>query len=114
MKKLILFTILILSFTFAAKAQEVTPTPPKVEITQETADKCADAFTERKALKAEIEVKDKAIEDLKAEIVRLRIELGKLTGEKNGSDAMVIRLSALLDLAMKNTKKKRIGLITIF
>ena len=112
--KYLLFTILLLTLTFTAKAQEVTPTPEaKVEILASTADKCADAFTERKALRNEVEVLKTEREELKKEIQNLQIDLAKLAGEKNGADTMIIRLSAMVDLLLKSTKPKQNGLINI-
>lgn len=112
MKKLILIFAFLLTFGVNAFGQEPQPTlEPTVVIKQSTADACADAFTERKALRDELAVKTQAIADLKEEITRLKIELSKLTGEKNGADAMVIRLTAITDLLLKSVRPKKIGVI---
>lgn len=58
------------------------------------------------ALKAENDAVKKAAEDLKKEIYRLQTELAKTTGELTAQQQMVVRLSAVLDLALKNTRKK--------
>lgn len=58
------------------------------------------------ALKAENDAVKKAAEDLKKEICRLQTELAKTTGELTAQQQMVVRLSAVLDLALKNTRKK--------
>lgn len=58
------------------------------------------------ALKAENDAVKKAAEDLKKEIYRLHTELAKTTGELTAQQQMVVRLSAVLDLALKNTRKK--------
>lgn len=61
---------------------------------------------ENKALtQANAQIKQ-AAEDLKKEIYRLQTELAKTTGELTAQQAMVVRLSAVLDLALKNTRKK--------
>ena len=61
---------------------------------------------ENTALKAENDAVKKAAEDLKKEIYRLQTELAKTTGELTAQQQMVVRLSAVLDLALKNTRKK--------
>lgn len=58
------------------------------------------------ALKVENDAVKKAAEDLKKEIYRLQTELAKTTGELTAQQQMVVRLSAVLDLALKNTRKK--------
>ena len=45
-------------------------------------------------------------EAAKSSTGRVTIEIAKAIGEKTGSEQMVVRLSALLDLALKNTRKK--------
>lgn len=61
---------------------------------------------ENKALtQANAQIKQ-AAEDLKKEIYRLQTELAKTTGELTAQQQMVVRLSAVLDLALKNTRKK--------
>ena len=61
---------------------------------------------ENTALKAENDAVKKAAEGLKKEIYRLQTELAKTTGELTAQQQMVVRLSAVLDLALKNTRKK--------
>ena len=61
---------------------------------------------ENTALKAANKDIKQAAEELKKEIYRLQTELAKTTGELTAQQQMVVRLSAVLDLALKNTRKK--------
>lgn len=107
MKKLLFISILILTFSFAVCAQD----EKKVEILQSTADKCSRCFDESEALKNEIVVKDKAIEDLKKEITRLQIELGKTVGELVGEKSISVQQRAIIEVLLKSVRPKKIGLI---
>lgn len=59
-----------------------------------------------KAQAVEIKALNDAIDQYKAEIANLRIELAKMTGDKTGAEQMIVRLSAMVDLLLKSTKKK--------
>ena len=61
-----------------------------------------------------IETNRKNIADLQEALKRTEIALATKTGELIGNEAEKVRLLALLDFAIKNTKKKRNALITIF
>jgi ribosomal protein L29 len=112
MKRCLVISILLLAGAYGAAAQTSTDCPPdRVCITTAQARQAlldADAV---KAQATEIAVKDQAINDLKAELANLRIELAKSTGEKTGAEQMVVRLTAIVDLLLKSTRKKSIGLI---
>lgn len=95
--------------SIAANAQDCPP--DKVCLDREHAAKYLAIEDENKALKAEIAAKDQAAKDLKDEIDRMRLELAKAIGEKTGSEQMVVRLTAIVDVLVKNTRKKSIGLI---
>lgn len=68
----------------------------------------SDALEAEKKLSA---AKDQAINDLKNEIDRMRLELAKAIGEKTGSEQMVVRLTAIIDFMLKNGRTKKYGLI---
>lgn len=116
-------TILLLSALWGF-AQEATPTPPSattaqnnpcasvsmpqdaVCVTRQDLIRFLQTDDQNTALKAENDAVKKATEDLKKEIYRLQTELAKTTGELTAQQQMVVRLSAVLDLALKNTRKK--------
>lgn len=116
-------TILLLAALWGF-AQEATPTPPSattgqnnpcanvpmpgetVCITRQDLIRFLQTDDENTALKAENDAVKKAAEGLKKEIYRLQTELAKTTGELTAQQQMVVRLSAVLDLALKNTRKK--------
>lgn len=61
---------------------------------------------ENKALtQANAQIKQ-AAEDLKKEIYRLQTELAKTTGELTAQQQMTVRLSAIIDITLKHTRKK--------
>lgn len=116
-------TILLLAALWGF-AQEATPTPPSattgqnnpcanvpmpgetVCITRQDLIRFLQTDDQNTALKAENDAVKKAAEDLKKEIYRLQTDLAKTTGELTAQQQMVVRLSAVLDLALKNTRKK--------
>ena len=115
-------TILLLAalWSFAQEAKP-TPTPATAQnnpcanvpmpgetvcITRQDLIRFLQTDDENTALKAENDAVKKAAEDLKKEIYRLQTELAKTTGELTAQQQMVVRLSAVLDLALKNTRKK--------
>ena len=111
MKNLFLLTILTLAFALSANAQTE---PAKVEVLQTTADKCSRCFDTETALRAEMAVKDSAIETLKAELTRVQIEKALIAGELIGLKQQAIDQRAIIQLLLQNVKKKRNALITIF
>ena len=109
MKILIATAILILAGGLTANAQ----TGETVTISKEAAIKCLQDSDALKAADVEKAALKQAIDDYKKLVGDLKIEIAKLSGEKTGPDQMVVRLSALLDFAIKNTKKKRNCVICI-
>lgn len=104
------YTLLVyLLFSVAAFGQQESGPecpPDRVCITVDEARKALiDADTVEAQVK-EIEAKDATIEQLRGEIGRLRIELAKTVGDKTGAEQMIVRLSAMVDLLLKSTKKK--------
>ncbi len=108
--KIILILLFAVFLPLAANAQDA----PKVEITQETATKCAQCFDQSNALRDEVKVKTEAIEGLKDEINRLRVELGKISGELIGEKAGRITDRAVIQFLLSNGRKKCYGICVQF
>lgn len=109
MKKIIFLLALIFLGALAGYSQDCPPN--MVCITREAAVQALKDSDTVKAQESEIKAKDQAIKDLEKIIVDLKIELAKMTGDKTGAEQMVVRLSAIVDVLIKNTRKKSIGLI---
>lgn len=104
--KLLLITALLIITATVANAQSVDCPVDKVCITRDQAVQALQDRDTVEAQKTEIRVKDQAIDDLKKEVFKMQIELAKAIGEKTGAEQMVVRLSAVLDIALKNTRKR--------
>lgn len=105
MNKLLLSISVALVFAISAVGQTDCPAD-KVCISREAAIKALQDSDTVKAQAAEIRVKDSAIDALKAEVAKMQIELAKTTGELTGSQQMVVRLTAITDILLKNSKKR--------
>jgi predicted Mrr-cat superfamily restriction endonuclease len=109
----IFFVIFLVVFcgTFHVAAQAVECPAGKVCISVEQARQAlldADAV---KALTAENAVLKQAnVDHVKLE-ADLKIEMARIMGEKTGADQMVVRLTAVVDILLKNVRPKKIGLI---
>jgi hypothetical protein len=114
MKRFIAISILLFASVCFANAQRTDCPPDRVCITEAQARQALIDADTVKAQAAEIAAKDQAITDLKAELANLRIELAKTTGEKTGAEQQVVRQSAIVDLLLKYTRPKKIGLINLF
>ena len=103
---------LVLFVSVVSHAQTATDCPAdKVCLTvQQARQALIDADTV-KAQKIQVEAQEKTIEGLRDELDRLRIELAKLTGDKTGAEQMNVRLTAIIDLLLKNVRPKKVGLI---
>lgn len=86
--------------------QQAECPPGMACLTREAAVKALQAGDRAEALEKEVEVKDAAIEQLRAEIFRLQRELAVMSGEKTGHEQMVVRLTAIVDVLLKGQKKK--------
>lgn len=58
------------------------------------------------AQKTEIGVLTQAIEDYKKLAADLKIEIAKAVGEKTQLESQLVRYNAIIDLLLKNTKRK--------
>lgn len=112
-------TLLIISFVVVLSAVSYGQTAACpagfVCISEAAANAALRASDERDAYKKETEtLKTQVIPELQKEIATLQTEIAKQVGEKTGAQEMVVRLSALLDLALKNTRKKCMPLSVCF
>lgn len=107
-------TILSTIFLFSLTAYSQDCPPDKVCISREAAIKALQTDDELKAVKVELKAKDEAIEALKTEINNLRVELAKEVGEKTGREQMIGRLTALVDILVKQVRPKKNAFINIF
>lgn len=106
---------MLISGVMSAFSQTPEPvsTPETVTISRDAAIKCLENSEKVKALEAESLVKDKAIDDLKALISDLKATIAGLTGEKTQLEATLVRYNALMDILIKNSRPKKIGLINL-
>lgn len=107
MKKLILSITFIFLFAVCASAQQVT-------CEQSFVDDATKAFTEVVALRDEVKAKDKSIEDLKAEVVRLQIELAKSSTRATELEKQQVSDRAIIEFLLKHGRVKKYGLINLF
>lgn len=91
---------------YSMQAQSIQCPPDKVCISPEAARKALQDSDTVQAQAKEIAAKDQAFADLQKELNVMRIELAKAIGEKTGSEQMVVRLTAIVDVLLKGQKKK--------
>lgn len=104
-----LFAILLIALwaaAIAANAQNVPCPADKVCISVEQARQALIDADAVKAQAAELAALKQAKVDLEAEINRLRVELARIMGEKTGADQQVVRMTAIIDVLLKNQKKR--------
>jgi IS5 family transposase len=124
-----MLAVCILIFTAATNCQ--VPDEPKVCISQAAANKCAENArlvpaleNKNTTLEASLLEKDKSIAelreagrkneaDLKEALIKTQSELATKTGQLIGAEAMVTRLTAIIDFMLKNGREKCYGLICI-
>ena len=110
MKKVLIIAVLIAGFAFTANAQE----PEMVSITvQQARQALVDADTV-KAQAEQIKTLTEAVNAQKLITADVKIEFARVSGEATALRQNEVANRAILEYAIKNTKKKRIALITIF
>lgn len=114
MKKWQLTVVLGILALFAIPASAQTTESPKVCISPDAAKMCLANSDLVEAQKKQIAVLDQAILDLKAEVLKMQIEVAKLTGEKTGLEKQAVRDAAIIEMLLQNVKKKRNAFITLF
>lgn len=113
------FTILaiVLFLCYSANAQDATPSPTQtapgetVTISRKAAIECLVCADENAALKKQIATLEQALKDKDGIITDLKVELAKAVGEKTQMEADRIRWNAIIEILIKNSRKKSIGLI---
>jgi hypothetical protein len=116
MKNLTIISVITFAFlVFAGSASAQSECPAdKVCISREAAIKALADADKVTALEKESEAKDKAIADIRKELNDMRIEFARVSGENTGLKTSAVRMDAILDLALKNTKKKCMPLSVCF
>lgn len=105
---------LCLFLAYAANAQDATPSPTHetVTISRRAAIECLACADENAALKKQIAVLEQALKDKDGIITDLKVELAKVVGEKTQIEADRVRWLSVIELLLKNSRRKNIGLIT--
>jgi peptidoglycan hydrolase CwlO-like protein len=113
MKRTILFSLFFLIVLLGAFASSVQGQCPadKVCISRETALKALADADRVKALESEIQVKDKAIEDFRDELNKMRIEFARVSGEATALKTNAVRDAAIIELLLKYARPKKFGVI---
>lgn len=113
MKRIVLFSILaVCTGAFASSAHAQVNCPESfVCITREAAMKALADSDRVKALESEVKVKDTAVEDMRAELNRMRVEFARVSGEATALRTNAVRDAALIELLMKYARPKKFGLI---
>lgn len=97
-----------------SSAQTADCPADKVCITRDAALKSLADADKVVAQAAELKVKDQAIDDLKTELNKMRVEFAEKSGENTALKQNAVADRAIIDLLLKNVRPKRIGLINIF
>ena len=103
--KWLLPVVCLIAFALTAAAQSDCP-PDKVCLSREAALKAIADADRMKALEAEIKVKDQAILDIKDELNKMRMEFARVSGEATALKTNAVRDAAIIELLLKQTRKK--------
>lgn len=114
--RIVVYTLLVyLLFTVSAAAQDVAPASDcpadKVCLSRDQAIEYLTYRDENTALKKEIEVLRQAISDQRSVTETIKIELARISGEKSQLEADRVRWTAVIDILIKNSRAKKIGLL---
>lgn len=107
----LLVTIALFAFAPLASGQSTECPANMVCISPEAARKALETSDALEAEKKLTAAKDAAINDLKNEIDRMRIEVARLMGEKSQMEQDRVRQNAIMDILIRNSRAKKIGLI---
>jgi hypothetical protein len=115
---LILIVVLLLSATLAtAQSLPQGPDCPHAEgcvvISKSAARSALEAGDKAKALEVELKEREKAYELLRDALHKMEVEFAKTSGENTILRQRAVSDAAMIELLLKQTKKKRIGLINI-
>lgn len=111
MNKAILIFFLVVLGAFASSVHGQTCPADMVCISREAALKALADADRVKALEAEIVVKDKAIEDFRDELNKMRIEFARVSGESTALKTNAVRDAAIIELLLKYARPKKFGVI---
>jgi hypothetical protein len=114
--KIVVYTLLVyLLLAVSASAQTVTDCPAdRVCLTREQAIEYLTYRDENSALRKDAAVKDQAIADLQKLVADIKIDLARVSGEKSQLEADRVRWTAVIDILIKQSRPKKIGLINLF
>lgn len=113
MKRLVFLAFVIFLGSFTAYSQTQCP-EGMVCISADAARAALEAGDKAKALEAENAVLKQAVRDAQDNTQKMAIEFARVSGENTILKQQQIRDAALVDLALKQTRKKRNGFINIF
>jgi len=109
MKRLIFLTLLITGLGCSVMAQTPEPTPCVencVTISRDAAIKAVETSRERDALKIQLATEKQAFDALRNELNEMRIKFAAVSGELSGIKQNAVQDRAIIDLLLKNTKRK--------
>jgi hypothetical protein len=101
---------LLIRGTYHVAAQSTDCPADKVCITREAAERLCTTATRVKADEIAIAGYKQAIDDLKAEINKVRVEFAAVSGENTALKQSAVRTDAIIDVLLKNVRPKKIGL----
>jgi len=114
MKRLLLITLILLGSALLTNAQTVECPQDMVCITRDAALKALADADRVKALESEVKVKDTAIADFRKELNDMRIEFARVSGENTAIKQNAVSDRAIIELLLKNTKKRCLPLSICF
>jgi len=114
MRKLICCIGISILFAVVANAQECPHPSGCVTVSRDVALKALADSDTVKAQANEIAVKDTAIEDMRKELNKMRIEFAEKSGELTALKQNAVSDRAIIDILLKNVRPKKIGLINLF
>jgi len=109
MRNILIIAISFFIFGITANAQTACP-ENLVCISREAALKALADSDENKALKAEVAVKNQAIEDFRKELNNMRIQFAEKSGENTALKQNSVSDRALIEILIKYARPKKIGL----
>jgi len=111
MKHICLVITFFLFAVVSINAQECPHPSGCVTVSRDVALKALADSDTVKAQANELAVKDTAIEDMRKELNRMRIEFAEKSGELTALRQNAVSDRAIIDILLKNVRPKKIGLI---
>lgn len=113
MNRLVFLAFVIFLGSFTAFSQTQCP-EGMVCISADAARAALEAGDKAKALEAENAVLKQAVRDAQDNTQKMAIEFARVSGENTILKQNAVADRAIMQFLVQNTKKKRVGLITIF